>query len=69
MLTTWHGYDPDDSDADVELEIKGGKPSKGTSADKRLKDNKPGKSGSDDDKSPFPGAATPFKPKPKKGDK
>lgn len=61
MLHNWE-------DEGLDLETKGGKPSKGTAADKRLKDNKPGKA-SDDDKAPFPGAATPFKPKPKKGDK
>lgn len=65
MLHNWNGYDQDD-----DLEYKGGKPSKGTEADKRLKENKPGKASAADDK-PFPGAAEPFKPKPKpkKGDK
>lgn len=66
MLHNWNAYNPDDDEP--ALETKGGKPSKGTSADKRLKDNKPSKA-SDDDKAPFPGAAAPFKPKPKKGDK
>lgn len=51
-----------DSDGDS-LEHKGGKPSKGTSKDGRLKENKPVTDSTDDAKPAFPGAAAPFKPK------
>ena len=40
-----------------------GKPSKGTPADKRLKENKPGKSPKTQPKPAFEGAAPPFKKK------
>lgn len=56
-----------------DLEIKGGKPNKGTNADQRLKENKPDGDGKPTDgeakpgKKPFPGAAAPFGKGGKKG--
>lgn len=41
----------------------GGKPSKATPADKRLKENRPPKPAAGPKPSPFPGAKAPFAPK------
>jgi len=42
------------------LAVGGGKPSKGTPADKRLKGNKPKPAAPPASKKPFPGATKPF---------